>query len=396
MTSEGYWNSVEGLEYQRFWREMTTARGFVATRPQAKGSRGAVQERVLIEAAVEEFAPAYRGGGWPRPRAEVALDVRAVGINNAPQPQNFAKRLLDQLGIVNGAKPIVYNDDRQVSMLFARVDEWKAETPSIHFTAQRSSVIRGEMRRHPRTDERREQHTERDHELEQRLEFAQDQIEHCRGATTSLGRKLYAMAVREQRYYLQASTLHTTDYLAQELVHQYAGITQRHRERSLELVAESLDLLALTPYGFNLGTLPGPGQTQAFKQAVREAVLARMQRYPLLFPPQIPIGVTAFYVPGPDGKDLDNIFRDLVVPVLLEHCHLPTEVCHPNTSFDEITEYTPSGPSRPAFIEGVALKGILRSPGTVVLALSGGLRYRSRWEVALDDGHDRDDITHFY
>lgn len=375
---------------------MTTARGFVATRPQAKGSRGAVQERVLIEAAVEEFGQAYRGGGWPRRRADVALDVRAVGINNAPQPQNFAKRLLDQLGIVNGAKPIVYNDDRQVSMLFVRVDEWKAETPSIHFTAQRSSVIRAEMRRHPHTDERRERHSERDHELEQRLDFAQDQIEQCRGATTSLGRKLYAMAVREQRYYLQAAVLHTTDYVAQEVVHQYADVRQRSRERSLELAAESLDLLAMTPYGFNLGTLPRPGQTQAFKQAVRDAVLARMQRYPLLFPPQIPIGVTAFYVPGPAGKDLDNIFRDLVLPVLLEHCHLPTEVCHPNTSFDEITRYTPSGPSRPAFIEGVALKGIPRSPGTVVLALSGGLRYRSWWEMALDDDDHRDEISPFY
>lgn len=396
MTSKGYWDSPEGLEYQRFWREMTTARGFVATRPQAKGSRGAVQERVLIEAAVEEFGQAYRGGGWPRRRADVALDVRAVGISNAPQPQNFAKRLLDQLGIVNGAKPIVYKDDRQVSMLFARVDEWKAETPSIHFTAQRSSVIRAEMRRHPHTDERRERHSERDHELEQRLDFAQDQIEQYRGATTSLGRKLYAMAVREQRYYLQVSALNTTDYLAQELVHQYADVLERRRERSLEFVAESLDLLALTPYGFNLGTLPGPGQTQVFKQAVRDAVLARMQRYPLLFPPQIPIGVTAFYVPGRDGKDLDNIFRDLVMPVLLEHCHLPTEVCHPNTTFDEITEYTPSGPSRPAFIEGVALTGIRRSPGTVVLALSVGLRFRSWWEMALDDDNHRDETSLFY
>ncbi|MEZ0053009.1 hypothetical protein ABIA30_004034 [Mycobacterium sp. MAA66] len=112
-----------------------------------------------------------------------------------------------------------------------------------------------------------------------------------------------------------------------------------------------------------------------------------MQRYPLLLPPQMPIGVTAFYVPGADGKDLDNIFRDLVLPVLLEHCHLPTELRHPSITFDKVTEYTPSGPSRPAFIEGVALKGIPRSPGTVVVAFSGGLRYRSWWEMAPD--HDK-------
>jgi hypothetical protein len=37
----------------------------------------------------------------------------------------------------------------------------------------------------------------------------------------------------------------------------------------------------------------------------------------------MPVGVTAFFIPGADGKDLGDIFRQLVVPVLLENLHLP-------------------------------------------------------------------------
>ena len=37
-----------------------------------------------------------------------------------------------------------------------------------------------------------------------------------------------------------------------------------------------------------------------------------------------------------------------------------------------------------AFVEGIALKGVPRPPGTVVIALSGGQRYESWWQMALD------------
>jgi hypothetical protein len=153
MSHDGFWDSTEGREYRTMWRELTTARGIVATRPRAKRSGKVAQERALIVAAAEEFERAYRGGGWPRPKADLALDVWAVSTKDAPQPQNFAKRLLDQLGPAGG-KPIVYQDDRQVSMLYVRVDEFAAAQPQIYFAAQRSAVIRSEMRRNPDDDYR--------------------------------------------------------------------------------------------------------------------------------------------------------------------------------------------------------------------------------------------------
>jgi hypothetical protein len=67
------------------WRELTTARGGLSAKPKAKGAKGASQERQLTVAAAEEWERAYSGGGWPRPKADVALDIWAVTDRNAPQ-----------------------------------------------------------------------------------------------------------------------------------------------------------------------------------------------------------------------------------------------------------------------------------------------------------------------
>lgn len=391
MSAEGFWDSPEGRDYRRMWREFTTARGVVATRPRAKRSSGAMQERILIEAAASEFARAYNDGGWPRRRADVALDVWAVGTKDTPQPQNFAKRLLDQLSSVNGRAPIVYHDDRQVTMLYVRVDEIETATPEIHFAAQRSSVIRSEIRRRPDEDVREERFRSRERELDEKLDTAGEWITTWRGDTSEVGKKFYTMGKRSYRFYQQANALHTTDHMSQSLVYGYMGVPPKYAEQFLELVAQDLDNLGSMPYSFSLGTMPSPGGTERFKQSIHDAIQARIERYPILYPPQLPVGVTAFYVPGPDGKDLDNIFRELVVPILLEHCPLPRDVRHPYGSFTESGDESAQTQPRVAFIEGLALKGIPRPPGTVVVALSDGWRHHSWWQAAIDA-----DLSHEY
>lgn len=395
MSSDDFWDSAEGRNYRRVWREVTTARGVVATRPRAKRSNGAAQERALIEAATQEFERAYSKGGWPRPKADLALDVWAIGTKDTPQPQNFAKRLLDQLGSVDGRAPIVYEDDRQVTMLYVRVDEIASATPTIYFTAQRSSVIRSEIRRGPDDDDVRSQHfAERAEELSGQLDTAREWIADGRSNPSDLGRKFSAMGQRGERFYSQQSAIHVTDYLAQSLVHNYASVPPRYPEKFLTMVADNLDQLASAPYAFNLGTLPSAGESETFKQSVHETIRERMTPYPLLYPPEIPVGVTAFYVPGPDGKDLDNIFRELVLPVLLQHCHLQREARYPYGSFDERGGGTSEAPPYIAFIEGIALKGVPRLPGTIVVALSDGRRYRSWWQMAIDHDERHDSNLH--
>jgi hypothetical protein len=398
MSNDGFWDSPEGRACRTMWRELTTARGVVATRPRAKGSGGVAQERALIAAAAEEFERAYRGGGWPRRRADVALDVWAVSTRDAPQPQNFAKRLLDQLGPARG-KPIVYQDDRQVSMLYVRVDEVASADPQIYFAAQRSALIRSEMRRRPGDDDRAELYRDRQRDLDERLEAAEEAIADWRDDTSEIGKKLYAMGRRSQRFYLQASVLHATDHLAQSLINEYASVPPRYPEPFLDLTAEALDRLASMPYAFGLGTLPSRGETEAFEVGVQATVRDRITRFPSLFPTEIPVGVTAFFVPGPDGKDLDNILRQLFLPVLLRQCHLPRELRHPYASLEDdvfAADGSTIGPPHVVFVEGIALKGVPRPPGTVVVALSDGQRHHSWWQKAIDREGDGDQRSYWY
>ena len=115
------------------------------------------------------------------------------------------------------------------------------------------------------------------------------------------------------------------------------------------------------------------------------SVADRIARYPYLYPPDIPVGVTAIFVPSATGKDLDNIFRQLVVPALLEYLHLPRLRRHPYaTPEDDAADTDAAAPSHIAFVEGVALKGVPRRPRTVVFALSDGQRHKSWWQMVLD------------
>jgi len=185
MSYGSFWDSAEGDEYRRMQMVVSTARGAVSAKPVGKKAKGADRERGLIIAATQQWERAYRNGGWPRPRADVALDVRAVTNKNAPQPQNFAKRLLDQLGGTGNESPIVYHDDRQVTMLFVRVDEFAPAEPEIYFAAQRASVIRDMIRRSSRAVDDGRDDDEVDHEwhrLASQLEADEDTISDWRTA----------------------------------------------------------------------------------------------------------------------------------------------------------------------------------------------------------------------
>jgi hypothetical protein len=105
-----------------------------------------VPESDLLAEAAREWHTRF-GARWPRPRADIALDVWALTHGNPPQPQNYAKRLLDQLGDDDG-QPIVDVDDRQVTMLFVRVDKTtSASIPdTVFFSAQLAAAVRESVR----------------------------------------------------------------------------------------------------------------------------------------------------------------------------------------------------------------------------------------------------------
>jgi hypothetical protein len=103
-------------------------------------------------------------------------------------------------------------------------------------------------------------------------------------------------------------------------------------------------------------------------------VADRIARYPYLYPQEMPVGVTAFFVPGAGGKDLDNIFRQLVVPVLFEHLQLPRLRRHPCR--------TPKGDAPGTDTTAISHRvrrrccpqRVPRPPGSVVIAFADGKR----------------------
>jgi hypothetical protein len=82
------------------------------------------------------------------------------------------------------------------------------------------------------------------------------------------------------------------------------------------------------------------------------------------------------------GQDLDNIFRQLAVPVLLETCHFRRVRRHPYAILADIA--SAAAQSNFALVEGVALNGVPRPQGTLVIALSDGQRHKSWWQLTLD------------
>lgn len=430
MSIGGWWSSAQGRAYRDVWRWATTARGRVNVTPKAKGATGQRRERDLILEAARSWQNKY-GEGWPRPRAEVALDVWAVTRRNPPQPQNFAKRLLDQLGNVDG-KPIIYFDDRQVSMLFVRVDAFEGGPfePMIRFAAQRASLVREGLRlvddetrdelgapwpipsmdaqlRAVGPEHRFQDRWDRENDWWRRIQDADDEVDMWRHSKSKseLARRRLARAEYNATFVRQEQTLAACDDFAADLLTSFA----RRRRGDLPLFRE-MDLLRKTdaisialwcsmPYAIDLGVLPTkPGDTTDFRNNLRSILSDRIASNRTLFPLLCSVGVSVFYVPSQKGKDLDNIFR-LVVPVLLGAVKPPIHSKHPGALDEDgfgiwnaVRRGEQESPeSRIAFIEAVALKGLPLSPGSAILTLSHGDRHQSWWQRALEltSPHDR-------
>jgi hypothetical protein len=145
---------------------------------------------------------------------------------------------------------------------------------------------------------------------------------------------------------------------------------------------------ASMPSVMNLGPmLAKAGDTEQFQSNLRFVLADRISSYPLLGP----VGLTVFFFPGPTGNDLDNIFR-LVVPRLLDQLHPPRTSKDPHALPDNQFQFWDavrrrqaiSDESHIAFIEAISLKGLPYPPGTVVIALTGGARHESWWQLAID------------
>ncbi|WP_280317591.1 hypothetical protein [Nocardia wallacei] len=327
------------------------------------------------------------------------LDIALRTTSRDPaRIDKYCKWLLDELGGQRG-DPIVYTDDRQVKMLFARLDRNAAE-PSIWVTAQTVAQVQEGLRRVGSLD-RRWTVGEANWELERHSDLDEDDDG---GVSPDFLRAggvdadtISECALRDhvrRRLGYQRTFLALTDQLSSAVVFTHAD--KRFRDR-MGLPTTNEVLHRVLDYGLavDLGPIPTrSGESSAFKQRTATALTQLLTSRPGLTPLLPSIGVTVFSLETRAGKDLDNIFGDFeVLPILLDTERPPVRPLADYSPIEDLREWqehdrdkSPTAVGDIAFIEAVALKGATDErlpPGTVIVALSHGQRLESWWDNAL-------------
>jgi hypothetical protein len=188
---------------------------------------------------------------------------------------------------------------------------------------------------HDRRDEDRDDYWDREIDWQQRIDAAEDAVDTWRGVDSDMGRRWYARELYNLQFLTQRSVIDGVDNLAAPVVQSYASLRPRDPQCFADLTAGSIDLLASMPYVMNLGPMPAKaGDTEQFQSNLRFVLADRILSYPVLYPLLGPVGLMVFFFPGPNGKDLDNIFP-LVVSTLREQLHPPRTSKDPHALPDD-------------------------------------------------------------
>ncbi len=139
--------------------------------------------------------------------------------------------------------------------------------------------------------------------------------------------------------------------------------------------------ISYTPYVFDIGVLPRHGESAAFRERLRALLEKRRERWPGLFPMRARSGISmVLFEEQGNGKDLDNLIRT-VLPDILEVLR-PQQHDLQGWVADEAdpAESTPDIP----FIEVAAFPSQFADmpPGSVIFGLSTADRFDSWWSRA--------------
>lgn len=400
-----FWDSEEGHRYTDFRRNMSVIRLSAQVEPPSKNPRKrAVSEELqalmLKDALLWHGLEGEFGARWPRLRAPLAVELSFSSTErNPPAIHTLSKAVLDLLGGPPG-KAVLFKDDRQIKMLFARAFR-DSKRPTVSVEAQTLTQTLAGVRRatslenpwHPAKAnyDIAPRRIEVDH-------FDEDMADWYKHDLTEFGQEQYLRLTFEERLKGQSTLLALTDHAAANVVTAYAS--ERQNAYRLPGTARALSYLLQSRYVFNLGTLPARGQSKEFKRRVTAQLEAAATANPRLFPLLTAAGVTLFYVESKVGKDLDNIFLD-VLPIVFEHLQPPERLLSQWAPLVQIKEWNSAlkegrrlAAPGVGFIEAVALQEVPDMPykaGTVIMALSHGGRYESWWASA--NSYTRDGST---
>ena len=413
MIGDNYRRTIEGRIDKARGRATMALHLDLPLEPKSKKSarpahREAVQTHVREGAGPWMKANGGKYAHWPRPRADLALDVHIFsGEKNSPRIDTACKWLLDELGGPDAGE-VVYRDDRQVKWLFASksvqtdsdaeaataagivffgVDHAPAPSaqfdPHIYVTAQTRANRVADMKLAIDLDptwKASESDANPFLKREIEIDFDEDYLAGLDPSGNDFDRAERARILHQLQYQRQASLLQGLDQLVPNLLRNFAS-------DPLSIYGWVLPSMRQSPYAFELGTIPeASGDTEAFKLNVRKQMKQRTQQYTGLFPLLLSVGITLLYFETGQGKDLDNLVR-IVLPILLDELQPPSDeqpYLWPDPEIDETVSHRSRTSSDIQFIEAIALDKLPPDvqPGTAYLLLSSGWRNSSWWEDA--------------
>jgi Holliday junction resolvase RusA-like endonuclease len=400
----GFWSSSEGEALQASRRYMAALHLGFDLEPPSKRARQSIRRSASqrVRESIADDITLRRGvigPKWPRPRAALALDISVhSAARNAPRIDNICKWLLDEM------TGLIYADDRQVKMLFARL--WRARTPSVtadkpeppganslttyvghaversaktYVTVQSRADVRANLRAANRLVDpldpvdRYESWKARDPvEAMMEREVLEDYRAELNPDGSAFDSEQYILTGRQLEFRSQAQLQRGVDQLFSSVM--ATGAARRDIGSWHEW----------NPYIFNLGKLPRQGQSIAFQTHLRHRLEERRSIFPQLFPMRTTSGISMVLIEEVGtAKDLDNLVRE-ALPAILDVLRPPAAEL-PGWIADEPDPAT--GDVDVPFIEVISIPANETNvePGTVIFGLSDGLRTISWWERATDE-----------
>lgn len=381
----GFWSSQDGRRLQWQQRRLRTAHVLVEQEPRQKGPAARREAKEFRSLARAQLSGQQ---GWPRPRAELALDLTfATTTRQPPTLARLPKNYLDLLG-TNAADsnpgPLLYNDDGAVGMLFASAhnlstpETGQHPTPYIHVVARTRAdaladmALAHEILTNDGPTPRWSLSAEVDEDYrgaDQRETIAWLRRQGDPQATATAELLAYLNRQQFQRNALERNDAALTDLL---LGGGYRLITgddpdrrrlQRLRRRvgergqpatvrdpilmSIVSVHEGVEYRDMLLGGLGAVTLPplptAAGDSAVFKRRLDATLAQYAGKRPWLFPLLEPLRVTVLVIPprrhAHSAKDLDNILIDVLsgVDKNLKPPADPAVVGPPDSALDSAT-----------------------------------------------------------
>lgn len=354
-----FWSSPQGRRLQRQARRQRTAHIVVQQEPRQKGRAGRHAASEFRKIVSEQLS---KQRGWPRPRAELAIDMHFTTTSRQPPSlAKLPKHYLDLLGpysVEDEDHPLLYNDDGSVGMLFASAHNrltsatGRGDKASIGIIARTSTDALADMALAYEivADEGPAPSWDHDDDLYDEFDWGErrETIAWFRSQAGSEAQRAAELLEHFDRRELQRRFLERNDagltdvvlHSAHRLIRGYdpsADRLRRLHDRLTErghraavagatelmtslLFHETLEYRDQLLQRFDSITLPSLPRTRGDGTKFRERLDATLRKYaagrPLLFPLVEPIRITVLVIPpnrNPrSAKDLDNILIDVM------------------------------------------------------------------------------------